>query len=73
MQYILCCVAERIVKIMAKTIFKQAKELKEELGEEKAIAFYQKQLEELGTPKNFSEVCKQSALETAIDVIKGKF
>lgn len=58
---------------MAKTIFKQAKELKEELGEVEAIAFYQKQLDELGEPKDFSEVCRKSALKTAIDIIKGKF
>lgn len=55
------------------TIFKQAKELRESLGEEKAIEYYQKQLDELGEPKNFPEVCKQSALLTAIDVVMGKF
>jgi hypothetical protein len=56
---------------MAVTIIDKAKELILELGDEKAIAFFQKTINEIGEPKNFQDVCRISGNETAIDFIKG--
>ena len=56
---------------MAQTVIGKAKELMEEVGIEKAIAFFQKRIDDIGKPKNFQEVCNISGNETAIDFIKG--
>jgi hypothetical protein len=56
---------------MAVTIIDKAKELILALGDEKAIAFFQKRINEIGEPKNFQDVCRISGNETAIDFIKG--
>jgi hypothetical protein len=56
---------------MAQTVIGKAKELIEEVGTEKAIAFFQKRIDDIGKPKNFQEVCNISGNETAIDFIKG--
>ena len=56
---------------MAQTVISKAKELIEEVGTEKAIAFFQKRLDDIGEPKNFQDICKISGNETAIDFIKG--
>ena len=57
---------------MAQTKIHKAKELIEELGTEKAIAFFQKRIDDIGKPKNFQDICNISGNETAIDFIKGK-
>jgi len=57
---------------MAQTKIDKAKELIEELGTEKAIAFFQKIIDNIGKPKNFQDICNISGNETAIDFIKGK-
>ena len=57
---------------MAQTVIGKAKELIEELGTEKAIAFFQKRIDDIGEPKNFQDICNISGNETAIDFIKGK-
>jgi len=56
---------------MAQTVIGKAKELIEEVGNEKAIAFFQKRIDDIGKPKNFQDVCNISGNETAIDFIKG--
>ena len=56
---------------MAQTVIGKAKELIEEVGTEKAIAFFQKRIDDIGEPKNFQDVCNISGNETAIDFIKG--
>ena len=56
---------------MAQTVIDKAKELIEEVGTEKAIAFFQKRIDDIGKPKNFQDVCNISGNETAIDFIKG--
>ena len=56
---------------MAQTVIGKAKELIEEVGTEKAIAFFQKRIDDIGEPKNFQDICNISANETAIDFIKG--
>lgn len=56
---------------MAQTVISKAKELIEEVGTEKAIAFFQKRIDDIGEPENFQDICKISGNETAIDFIKG--
>tara|TARA_R110000851_G_C12754056_1_gene532353 strand:+ start:57 stop:236 length:180 start_codon:yes stop_codon:yes gene_type:complete len=56
---------------MAQTVIGKAKELIEEVGTEKAIAFFQKRIDDIGEPKNFQDICNISGNETAIDFIKG--
>ena len=56
---------------MTQTVIGKAKELIEEVGNEKAIAFFQKRIDDIGEPKNFQDVCNISGNETAIDFIKG--
>jgi hypothetical protein len=56
---------------MAQTVISKAKELIEEVGTEKAIAFFQKRIDDIGIPKNFQDVCNIAGNETAIDFIKG--
>ena len=56
---------------MAQTVISKAKELIEEVGTEKAIAFFQKRIDDIGKPKNFQDICNISGNETAIDFIKG--
>lgn len=55
---------------MAQTVIGKAKELIEEIGPEKAIAFFQKIIDDMGEPKNFQDECNISGNETAIDFIK---
>lgn len=57
---------------MAQTVIGKAKELIEELGTEKAIAFFQKRIDDIGEPKNFQDICNISGNETAIDFINGR-
>jgi hypothetical protein len=57
---------------MAQTVISKAKELMEEVGTEKAIAFFQERIDLIGEPKNFQDVCNISGNETAIDFINGK-
>ena len=57
---------------MGQTVISKAKELIEEVGTEKAIAFFQKRIDDIGEPKNFQDICNISGNETAIDFIKGK-
>ena len=52
------------------TVIGKARELIEEVGHEKAIAFFQKKIDDLGTPKSFQDECNISGWETAIDYIK---
>lgn len=56
---------------MSKTVISKAKELIEEVGTEKAIAFFQKRIDDIGEPKNFQDICNISGNQTAIDFIKG--
>lgn len=55
---------------MSKTVIKFAKELVSEKGEDEAIKIFENRIKELGTPKNFEEVCKVSGWEIAIQYIK---
>jgi hypothetical protein len=57
---------------MAVTVIDKAKELIKEVGTEKAIAFFQKRIDDIGEPKNFQDICNISGNETAIDFIKSK-
>lgn len=57
---------------MAQTVISKAKELMEEVGTEKAIAFFQERIDLIGKPKNFQDICNISGNETAIDFINGK-
>lgn len=57
---------------MAKTVICKPKELMTEVGNEKAIEYFQKRIDEIGKPKNFQEVCNISGLETAIAFIENK-
>ena len=54
------------------TIIDKAKELIDSVGKDEAIKFFEKQIEELGEPKNFGDICKLSGCETAIQFIKGE-
>lgn len=56
---------------MSKTVIKYAKELIDTIGEEEAIKVFEKRISDLGTPKNFEELCKVSGWEIAIEYIKG--
>ena len=58
---------------MPQTIIGKAKELVKEVGTEKAIAFFQKRIDDIGNPKNFQDICNISGNEIAIDFINGKF
>ena len=53
-----------------KTIYSEALRLKEELGKEKAIEFFENKIKGYGEPKNFADICKISGYETAIEIIK---
>lgn len=54
------------------SVIKRAKRLIELVGKEEAIKIFQKEIQEFGEPKNFSDSCKLSGLETAIKYIKGE-
>jgi len=54
------------------SVISRAKKLIEIVGKEEAILEFQKEIEELGEPKNFQDICKLSGLETAIKYIKGE-
>lgn len=56
----------------SKTVIQYARELVEERGQEEAIKIFQNRIDELGQPKNFEDICKVSAWETAIQYIKGE-
>jgi hypothetical protein len=57
---------------MAKTVISYAKELVETVGKEEAIKVFETRIKDMGEPKNFEEICKLSAWETAIQYIKGE-
>ncbi len=57
---------------MAQTVISKAKELTEEVGNEKAIAFFQERIDLIVEPKNCQDICNISGNETAIDFINGK-
>lgn len=55
------------LKICHMTIIGKAKELLQTHGKEYAIKFFQDRIEQIGTPKNFDDVCAISGNETAIE------
>lgn len=54
------------------TVIGKAKELIAQGGKEYAIKHFQDKLDEMGEPKDFGELCKQSGFLTAIKYIKGE-
>ena len=55
---------------MARTVIGKAKELIEEVGTERAIAFFQERIDSIGEAKNFDDISKISGYEVAIEYIK---
>lgn len=55
-----------------KTVITTANELIEKYGKDYAIRYFQDKIDDMGNPKDFSELCKQSGWETAIKYIKDK-
>lgn len=54
------------------SVISRAQELIERVGKEEAIKVFEKEIQELGRPKNFEEICMLSGKETAIQYIKGE-
>ena len=51
------------------TVIHKANELISEQGKEAAIKYFQDKIDDLGKSRDFSELCKISGFETAIDYI----
>ena len=51
------------------SVISRSKELINNIGKEEAIKVIQLEIDELGEPKNFQDICKLSGLETAIKYI----
>lgn len=54
------------------TVIGKANELVVQHGKEYAIKYFQDKIDEMGKPKDFGELCKQSGWVTAIKHIKGE-
>ena len=52
------------------SIITRAKELINSFGKEETIIYFEKEIEKLGEPKSFEDMCKLSGFETAIKYIK---
>ena len=53
-----------------RSVITKAKELITELGHEEAIKFFENRIKEIGDSEEFSDICKISGCEVAIDFIK---
>lgn len=54
------------------SVISRAENLIQTVGKEEAIKAFEKEIEELGEPKNFEELCILSGKQTAIQYIKGE-